>query len=122
MAHPVYGHVRTLASSSSFRYKYQIYIYNVHFIAVPNHTRKHVCSHVNLYVLRIQLWCCLIFVHPIFGPGSVWFRYKVLIPEIELEKEMKVLLVEQNEEQQEEQSDYYDVLHAPYIWQDFQSS
>ena len=28
---------------------------------------------------------------------------------------MKTLLLEQNEEQQEEKSDYYDVLHAPYI-------
>ena len=34
---------------------------------------------------------------------------------IELEKEMKALLLEQNEEQQEEKSDNYDVLHAPYI-------
>ena len=34
---------------------------------------------------------------------------------IELEKEMKALLLEQNEEQQEEKSDYYNVLHAPYI-------
>ena len=34
---------------------------------------------------------------------------------IELEKEMKALLLEQNEEQQEEKSDYYDVLHIPYI-------
>ena len=28
---------------------------------------------------------------------------------------MKALLLEQNDEQQQEQSDYYDVLHAPYI-------
>ena len=34
---------------------------------------------------------------------------------IELEKEMKALLLEQNKKQQEETSDYYDVLHAPYI-------
>ena len=34
---------------------------------------------------------------------------------IELEKEMKALLLEQNEKQQEEHSEYYNVLHAPYI-------
>ena len=34
---------------------------------------------------------------------------------LELKKAMKELLLEQNENQQKEESEYYDVIHAPYI-------
>ena len=34
---------------------------------------------------------------------------------VELKKAIKELLLEQNENQQKEESEYHDVLHAPYI-------